>query len=157
MTVCPEGFAVNNASGNCLNSTINCLYGYRLNATDQCDLYLRQCKKGYVLNEVLDSCVPVPGLLIPFPVLALVLLSTLYVLLRIRCRGSPNTKVLPTLIALWSLFEIPIYLLQGWQAVWIENWFNLVFLIIALIFHFPLNYYAANIILPYNLYFTEED
>lgn len=110
-----------------------------------------------MLNSMLDNCIPVPGLYIPFPVLGLVVLSTLIVLIRIRIRRSPNTKVLPTLIALWSVFELPLYLLQAAFAAWIENWFNVVCILIALIFHFPLNYIAAKIILPESLYFTEND
>ena len=104
------GFAVNSKSGNCLDITMKCPYGYEVNATDQCQLAVGYCIQGYEMNEFLNRCIPIPGLWIPFPTLALLLIMTTYIVIRAKCTKSQTTKLVPTIIAVWSFLELPLFI-----------------------------------------------
>ena len=86
LSECPEGYAVNNKSGNCIDIRKKCPYGYELNSTDECELAVQECEPGYVLNGASNSCVPIPGFYVPFPSLGLILIFTIILIIRVKCK-----------------------------------------------------------------------
>lgn len=133
-----------------------CNYGYQLNKNDECELAVQECEPHYELSADLSKCVPIPGLYIPFPVIGAVLLSTAILIIRVKCseRGKDHprpTKLIPCIIILWSMFELPLFLLQAAFAAWYEHWFNTAMTMLAILLHFPVNYYSVKKILPQRL------
>jgi hypothetical protein len=153
LTECPTGFVLNKRSGDCLDTAIRCPYGYELNETNQCELAVQQCLPGYVLNGYLNRCIPVPGLWIPFPTLGL--LAVIYFLVYIRarcCQRDPQTKMVPTILAFWSLVELPLFVAQAFYAAQIQHWVTLGLTGLAIVFHMGLNCYAAKLLVPESLF-----
>lgn len=108
LTECPTDYKVNNKSGNCLDARTKCKYGYELNAMDQCELSVQECLEGYTLNGYLNRCIPLPGLMVPFPFI--IVLTILSFILYCRTKRDPSTRLLPVLITLWGSLEIPLFL-----------------------------------------------
>jgi hypothetical protein len=106
---CPEGYAVNNKSGNCIDNKKRCRYGYELDANDTCQLVVQECLEGYILNTVLNKCIPVPGLSVPFPFLVVISISTLILICVVR-RRKDGTRLIPVIIVYWSYFEVPLFM-----------------------------------------------
>lgn len=50
----------------CVRDGEVCPYGYAFNMTGQCELDVAHCEEGYILNETLDMCIPLPGGHAPF-------------------------------------------------------------------------------------------
>lgn len=109
LSQCPEGYLVNNKSGNCLDARTQCKYGYALNKDDQCELSVQECNPGYMLNQILNRCIPVPGFYVPFPILGLLIVLTLILVVYVKAKRS-MTRLLPSVIILWSLLELPIFI-----------------------------------------------
>lgn len=111
LTACPEGYFLNNKSGNCLDGRTQCKYGFALNEKDECELTVQECSEGYILNTILDRCIPVPGFYVPFPILGGLAIITLVFIASVKCgRRKSQTKLIPSIIVLWSLFELPIFI-----------------------------------------------
>ena len=50
----------------CVREREACPYGQAYNALGECELYLAECKVGYVLNSSETECIPEPGFHLPF-------------------------------------------------------------------------------------------
>jgi len=143
---------LNNKSGNCLDGRTQCKWGYALNEKDECELTVQECNEGYILNTVLDRCIPVPGFYVPFPILGGLTLITLLLIACVKCgKKKSQTKLIPCIIVLWSFFEIPLFAAQIYLALDFGHQFNIIFTALAIALHFPVNYYAVKSILPARL------
>jgi hypothetical protein len=82
-----------------------------LNEKDECELTVQECSEGYILNTVLDRCIPVPGFYVPFPILGGMAIITLIFIASVKCgKKKSQTKLIPSIIVLWSFFELPIFI-----------------------------------------------
>ena len=68
MPACPEGFKkiLDDGVQTCVLERPNCPFGQRYNDEGVCELYLAECKVGYVLNTQKTECIPEPGFHLPF-------------------------------------------------------------------------------------------
>ena len=66
---CPEGYKkIDDEQGIpvCTLERESCPFGQRYNDLGVCELYLAECKVGYVLNADETECIPEPGFHLPF-------------------------------------------------------------------------------------------
>jgi len=71
-----------------------------------------------MLNTVLNRCIPIPGFYVPFPILGGLFIITLIFIVCVRCgKNKSPTKLVPSIIILWSFFELPIFAAQVYLAV----------------------------------------
>ena len=68
----------------CVKDRSDCHYGYDYNDYGECTLVVQICNKGYILNEGLNKCIPVPGFYIPFIFLAAALAWTVYLVVEYK-------------------------------------------------------------------------
>ena len=101
------------------------------------------------MNQVLNKCIPVPGLYVPFPFLAVISVTTLILICVLK--KSPRhkqTRIVPTIIVYWSYYELPMFLIQIAFAAQFEHWFNTVATLVAVVMHFAINCYSVKTIMP---------
>ena len=101
-----------------------CPYGQRYNAFGQCELYLRECKVGYVLNARADECIPEPGFHLPFAFLYGALGWTIYILRRGNRRKMSRVNLVSQLLVGFTGMQQLSYCVQlvlahaiGFQAI----------------------------------------
>lgn len=65
---CPSGFKKIDSDGvpTCALEREPCQFGQQYNDLGVCELYLAECKVGYVLNSSQTECIPEPGFHLPF-------------------------------------------------------------------------------------------
>lgn len=68
----------------CVKDREDCKYGYEYNDYGECILKVQLCEPGYILNNRLNKCIPVPGFYIPLIFLAAALAWTVYLLVLYR-------------------------------------------------------------------------
>lgn len=94
MKQCPDGFKqLNDATRTCVLEREICPYGQRYNKLGQCELYLSECKVGYVLNASKTECIPEPGFHLPFAFLYAAAGWAFYILRR-KNRSAFSREVL---------------------------------------------------------------
>lgn len=114
---------------------------------------MQLCIGGYILNEYLDKCIPKPGFWVPFPTLGLLLVMIILLYFAARCCPTkPPTRIAPTLIAYLSLVELPLFVAQAFYAAQIGHEVTLILTILGIVLHFPVNWRAANSIVPEYLF-----
>ena len=66
-----------------------------------------------MLNTVLNKCIPVPGLSVPFPFLIVISITTVILICVVKNKKEhENTRLIPTIIVYWSYYEVPLFMLQ---------------------------------------------
>ena len=125
--------------------SILCPYGftYTVNLSTpsnySCVLSSIACKKGFVLNKVIKSCIPVAGFYVPFPNIAFLIVMTSLLIIIVKARPYPETKLITSVIALWSFAEPIIYWEQMIFAFLYNEWAISALCFAALIVHYSLN------------------
>ena len=77
---CPADFKrLSDDQNVCVPENEACKFGYAYNANGECDLEAVACEEGNLLNLVLKTCIPQPGLQLPFLFLAAAGLWSVYV------------------------------------------------------------------------------
>jgi hypothetical protein len=77
---------------------------------------------------------------------------TLIFIASVKCgKKKSQTKLIPSIIVLWSFFELPIFIAQVYLAADFGHQLNIIFTVLAIGCHFPVNYYAVKSVLPAKL------
>ena len=75
-----EDVGINDGVPKCVLERPTCPFGQKYNDLGVCELYLAECKVGYVLNADQSECIPEPGFHLPFAFLYAALGWTIYIL-----------------------------------------------------------------------------
>jgi len=108
---CPDQYSMVN--GRCILGGFFCPFGYGYNTKgDGCILTAQICEGYDILNYDKTKCIPMPGILVPFPLVIIGLLGTIYI--TIQKKRHPHTRFFPTVICLLSVLEsIGLFFLVG--------------------------------------------
>ncbi len=79
----------------------------------------------------------------------MMIFSSLTLLVLLKITGTlGNTNIIQSLICLWSLFEMPLYLLQFILAAIYSHYIVIAFTLAALLALISINIYMGKILLP---------
>ena len=128
--------------GRCILTGFFCPFGYDYNMKGNACILKAQVCPGYdILNFDKTKCIPMPGILIPFPLCLIAIGCAIYIYL--KKKKHPSTRFYPTMICVLSVLEsIGLFFLVGLTSDYgIKPSYSLA--ACALLFLFGLNLFSA--------------
>lgn len=100
---CPDQYEARE-DGRCVLTGFFCRFGYEMNAAgDACFLMAQICEGYDILNYDKTKCIPMPGMLVPFPLIFLAVVGAIVILA--SKRSYPSTRFYPSMICVLSVLE----------------------------------------------------
>ena len=140
VTDCPvEYTVVSDDIRTCVREREFCPYGQRYNNFGVCELYLAECKVGYVLNSDETECIPEPGFHLPFAFLYAAAGWTIYILRKKNREKMKREMLISQLLLGFTILQQFSYIVQLCLAYTMGFDFIVAMHTVAMFLHYFLN------------------